>query len=387
MRFPRWTRPLLLTSALALLCAGGKRKKAAEPANVEPPVEVQRPPAPTHGALFPTGLPVDPGPTPRGLANRSAQGCNACHGATHDAWRSSAHAAPMSPTFLEATAGTPECRVCHLPLSDQHATLFTPGEPHAERPPNARFDATLATEGVTCAACHLREGHVIGGTPPARAPHPGRFTTDLGTSEACATCHQLTWPGADTPLYDTYGEWSRSPHAGADIGCVDCHMGPDAGHSAAPDHRFPADPRRALSVLIETDRLDIARGGDALDVTIRLQNTGAGHSVPTGSPFRGLRVVAALVCATDDGPHRHAELAVDLHRRLGEAAPWPTIEDTRLQAGGERHIPWTPSLGLDAPSGTWHLEVALHHTQVPLGAAPMQIDPPLSVSVLPLQVD
>ena len=103
---------------------GGKKSEEA----VLPAAEVATVSAPTEDiALFPSGLPIGISQIPMGLANITAQGCNACHGAVHDAWSMSAHAlAGRSPVFQEALrrAGqSTACVQCHRPVTAQHPQL------------------------------------------------------------------------------------------------------------------------------------------------------------------------------------------------------------------------------------------------------------------------
>ncbi len=347
--------------------------------------------APIH-SLFPDGLPVSVGPVPEGLANVSAQGCNACHYAAHDGWAGSKHATGWSrPAFQDAAraVGTPACTVCHLPLVEQTPSraAYTGGDPNrVEHHPNPSYDATLSGEGVTCAACHVRDGVVIAARPPTGpAPHPIQWSDTLTTSAFCASCHQLTWPGADKPFYDTYREWERSPQGQAGVQCQDCHMGAGAGARVGSDHSFHADPARALSLLVEVDRVDLARGGHPLDVRLRLQNTGAGHAVPTGSPFGAIVLRARLV----GGPQSESDAALErspfeavLGRVLADDPPWITLEDTRLQAGGERTWSWLPALDIDDPAGPWWLEISLHRQ-----ARGQPLEAPFVVRRVALDVD
>jgi len=322
--------------------------------------------------LFPDGLPVAAGPIPTGLANRSAQGCNACHYQAHDTWAHSAHATGFAdPAFREAVAeaGTPACRVCHQPLAEQapQRAVYASGDPNeADQEPNPTFDATLYSEGVTCAACHVRDGKIVASHPPAgKAPHPVTWSDSLTSSSFCAACHELTWPGADKPFYDTYGEWRRSPQGAAGIQCQDCHMGQGASGGGRVDHDVTIDPARAVSLLVDVDHLALTRGGDPLNVTIRLQNTGAGHAVPTGSPFVAVVLKARLLSPPQvkgDLPAERSVLQAVLGRTLSEGPPWTTTTDTRLQAGGERQWFWQPALEIDDPRGDWFIEVSLTRT-------------------------
>jgi len=344
-----------------------RKEKPPEPEPVEATPEV--PARPVVADLFADGLPLDLGPIPEGLANLSAQGCNACHYGAHDGWAASTHAVGWtSPAFREAvdTAQMPACKVCHLPLAVQSPDeIFypadAPNDPDVR--PNRAYDATLHAEGVTCAACHVRDGMVVGVALQGEAPHPVAQSPSMRTSAFCAPCHQLTWPGADRPLYDTYGEWERSPQGRAGIQCQDCHMGPGAGaEQLGPNHTFPSSPARAVSLLFDVDRVDLVRGGEPLAVTIRLQNTGAGHAFPTGSPFRAVRMHAALVgppVQDGEAPTEASVLTADLGRTLEPEPPFRTLEDTRLGPGGERDWSWEPRLDLTAPGGDWRLQVTL----------------------------
>ncbi len=249
--------------------------------------------------------------------------------------------------------GITACQSCHLPLASQHeeAPVWSPD--HAS-PASDAWSATLRSEAVTCAACHVREGRVAVGTEAAArgiGPHIVAHAPDLADAQTCASCHQLTWPGADVPLYDTYGEWERSAWAEAGVSCVDCHRSAQGGHG------FEVAPSRAVSLLVDLSSRTVVRGGDALDVQLLLQNTGAGHAVPSGTPFGGLRLVAEV--HPPSGEPLEGAFRADLARTLEAAPPWATTEDTRLQAGESRSWPWSVPLGPDQPPGTWELVVRL----------------------------
>lgn len=402
-------RLLLALSVLALAAPGwwGKKKpdeapeqpaeqaQAPEPAPAAEPASApaaRTPLVPERQALFDLGLPLDPGPLPQGLANLSAQGCNACHYGAHEGWQGSAHAtAWASPVLQDAvqTAGTPACAYCHLPLQDQHVerVVFAGGDPNQpESRPNDHWDPILQSEGVTCAACHVRDGTVFGPRGGVEAPHPVGYSPQFTQSSFCAGCHQLTWPGADKPLYDTYGEWSTSPQAKAGIQCQDCHMGPGAGAAlVGPNHGFGTDPARAVSVLIEPSATALVRGGEPVEIVLRVQNTGAGHAFPTGSPFRAVHLQARLVGPpVQEGaqPTERALFETVLGRTLSDAPPWTTTEDTRLAAGGERTWSWRPALDTEDPAGPWMMEISLWEA-----VRGQRARDPLFVRAIPLPVD
>ena len=331
----------------------GKQKRAepaAEPVVVPEPVPPPEPQVPAAAPLFADGLPVSLQQTPAGLSSLSAQGCNACHFQAHDDWSGTAHATAWNdPAFQDAIArvgGSTACQGCHLPLTNQHphmAAGYVGGD--VARPdlqPNAQWDPTLMSEGVTCASCHVRDGKVLSTRPVLDAPHPMAVSEELATSEACATCHQLTWPEADQPFYDTFGEWQRSAYSDAGVRCQDCHMPPTAGVAVASryatqaGHAFAANTARAVSIFVELTEPTIVRGED-FAYAVRIQNTGAGHSFPTGSPFKTYRVRAQLLGThpKDLGKPLAEATTLDLARVVEDAPPWKTVSDNRIPAGGE----------------------------------------------------
>jgi hypothetical protein len=338
----------LSLAAFGIAVARGKKAEEPplDPPPPEPAVSTGTSPPPAAPPLFAGGLPVTLPSLPAGLASLSAQGCNACHYAAHDTWSTSAHAtAWANPRFQAAvkSAGTSTaCVSCHLPIAAQQHELaagYVDGDltrPRLE--PNPSFDATLRGEGVTCAACHVRGDAVLGTHEAPRSPHRVVVSAELGSSEMCATCHQLTWPDADRPFYDTYGEWKASAWAAAGVSCQDCHMAPTAGavvpgtDGTVPSHALGADPRRALSVLVDLPSAVVQRG-QALPVKLTVQNTGAGHSLPTGNPFKSATLSVELVDAA--GKPLATPWTLTWSRSVEMAPPWKTTSDHRLAAGGQ----------------------------------------------------
>jgi hypothetical protein len=381
---------MLLVALLLLLPspadARKKPKPPPEPLAIVPPEPA--PPAPLIG-LFTDPLPISVGELlPAGLANLSAQGCNACHYDVHDGWRESAHATAHSGiAFREAVAeaGTPACQACHLPLQRQHSSTSVYLEGDVDAPlsmSNAGFDATLSTEGVTCAACHIREGKIVSSRPGVEAPHTMAWSAELTSSEFCAPCHQLTWPGADKPFYDTYGEWQRSPQAAAGVQCQDCHLRSAADDGASGSgHSFDAQTGRGVSLLVDVQPA-LTRGGATQTVNLTLQNTGSGHAYPTGSPYQGIRLVSALVAQDGGKTFETSRFSADLTRTISDVPPWTTLEDSRLPPGAT--VRWSQEIGLELsdPAGPWTLRVVL----VPLSADGDEGSPVLE-QLVPLVVD
>ena len=120
-------------------------------------------------------------------ADHPTQDCQECHLDVANHWQDSPHAHAFDDEVFQAqwsSMGEPaECLACHT-------TNFQPA--------TGEYDA----EGVECQACH---GEVD-------AEHPPNPVPILADTEYCGTCHTTT-----------LGEWHRTGHAPADIGCMDCH--------------------------------------------------------------------------------------------------------------------------------------------------------------------
>ena len=372
----------LPSQALEAKPKGKKGKVDMEQSTPTTPVETPvLPPVPTHGHVFTESVPFGLGALPEGLANTSAAGCNACHFNIHDQWIESGHATGWSSPALNAAtekAGSPICMSCHLPLADQHPMqgIYDGGD--IFRPllqPNPNYDPILHSEGVTCAACHIRDGVILTARPVDNAPHPTAWSKDLKSSLLCAACHQMTWPGSNGPFYNTWGEWNASAYSEAGVECQDCHMSSiDAG---TPDHRSTPSSSRAVSLIARMSNPVLVRGAGSNTLEIRLQNTGAGHSFPTGSPFKGALLRIELVHQNEHNGKEKVLQKMDtlFIRTLDEQAPWSTIDDTRLQAGEERTLSWEFELPVSAPKGTYTLDLRIIRT---IGKNPTEETPILS---------
>ena len=102
--------------------------------------------------------------------------------------------------------------------------------------------------------------------------------------------------------------------------------------AAMASHGLEADPARAVSILVELEG-DVVERGNAWPVRVRVQNTGAGHAIPTGSPFKKLRVTATLVDAK--GKNLTNPIEQIFGREIADAPPWETLSDQRILPGEE----------------------------------------------------
>jgi len=242
--------------------------------------------------------------------------------------------------------------------------------------PNDRNDPTLQAEGVTCAACHIRDQQVYGPRTlvQGEAPHAVTAHPELAEPEFCAGCHQLAWPGTeDKPLYDTYREWEASAWGQAGVRCQDCHMPLQVGRvsgsrfAAHPDHHIvgasdDATLARSLTVPVGPVPATLQRGTE-LAVPVTVINTGAGHHVPTGNPHSWIEVRVFVEGVADMKP---AEQSWALRREVALDGEHAEGQDTRLASGDQVTFDYavTPDKKLPAPS-TLSLVVELVYHRLP----------------------
>ncbi len=311
---------------------------------------------------------------PAPLPSLSAQTCNACHGGIHDQWMDSGHArASTSPAWIAASAALgdpPRCQECHLPLLAQRAEI--PRGPGAgARAANPAWEPSLALEGVTCAACHVRGDAIVGPRelPDAAVPHKVVASEALRGPEACAFCHQQALPGAeDHPFLDTVGEWQRSAFGTADIPCQDCHMqrvsGAIAGsrYAAFASHaglggRDPKAIARAVTLSVRVQKPRFERG-ETVRATAEIMNTGAGHAVPTGDPNHRVEIRFELLGPDGELAMDSAPVVVWLRREVGDAPPFAELRDDRLQPGASRTFDASVALDKKQDPGEFTLVVS-----------------------------
>lgn len=127
---------------------------------------------------------IDTSLTPALLGKLSAKECATCHQAFYDEWQTTIHrqawTEPYFQTDWKFDGSQHSCRLCHTPLDQQqpHKVLgyrdTDKWDPILEDNPD--FDPKLQHEGVTCAACHYRDGKIVGVIGNTNAPHPVKKT-------------------------------------------------------------------------------------------------------------------------------------------------------------------------------------------------------------------
>jgi hypothetical protein len=121
-------------------------------------------------------------------------------------------------------------------------------------------------------------------------------------------------------------------------------------------HAFGVPASRGLSALVTLPRATIERG-QPVAVGVTLQNTGAGHAVPTGNPFKATKVDVVLLDA--NGKDLAPAGTTTFERKVEAAAPYRTLSDNRIPAGGTARIDHTFTPNVKGAAGHGALEVRL----------------------------
>lgn len=255
---------------------------------------------------------------PEGIESLGAEACGACHREIYDEWKTSIHAQAYQDPFFQAYWTKDKhswvCLNCHAPLENQQPSLITdvPRDrvEKATQVPNPHYDQAYQKEGVTCAACHVRDGMILGPFDDSVAPHPTRFDPSFRTTQVCFRCHNVVggpaqfYNGGPCGTYMEYeGKYFMKERA---MICQSCHM-PEVERPMAKNGpirqgrrhlwRGGHDPdmiRRAVAIEAVAEP-SAPRAGEDFRVTLTLINAGAGHKLPTGDPDRHFTVEFALV--------------------------------------------------------------------------------------------
>lgn len=286
--------------------------------------------------------PIPPQGTPNEQHHLLAQGlqatdCKGCHVRQYEEWSSSLHSQATGAGVLGQyphfnAAGKAECNVCHAPMFEQWQEVRNEKQWVA----NPFFSKPLFEEGITCAACHLREHQRHG--PPLK---PGKEslsqalhgepirTAFFQSSEFCKGCHQHhanTLKIGGKTIENTYNEWLQSPAYEQGQTCQSCHM-PQGKHLWKGIH----DKEMTASgvTISETFSTQTPKIGENFKATLTLKNTASGHRFPTYTT-PGIFLKAAFLDEAGQVLPGFYEEAI-IQRRLDMSTrPWTEEFDTRL---------------------------------------------------------
>lgn len=259
-----------------------------------------------------------------GKAYTRSSVCGECHIKIYETWKRSLHAyAVKDPVFQTAILQAlsivtrkevMKCLSCHAPA----------GVYGVKNEAEIELMAEEVLEGVTCDYCHSTTGEDPKKLPSLKSSptvtkygpfkglespvHKVAYSPFLKSAEFCKGCHEY-WNG-NAGLLTTYSEWKASKYSKEGKQCQDCHMPYVEGElvdpavkksktminlHAPPGGRSVEQLRKAATVSILSKR----REGDRCVVEVKVENSGAGHKLPTGIPSR--YILLEFLAETQDG--------------------------------------------------------------------------------------
>ncbi len=318
--------------------------------------------------------PIDTSQTPEVLSDLSAESCAVCHQDFYDEWQTTIHSQAWTDPYFQTDwrfdDAQHSCRLCHTPLDRQQPEKVLSYRDSDKWDPvletNPDFDSKLQHEGVTCAACHYRDGKILGVLGDTNAAHEIQKIDD--PNQICVRCHIVEGERWDTffrfPPCGTMAEIKSTLAAENDLlqqdvittgksgeisasdtrtlGCVECHMPllrrPLVAGGVIRDTRQhlwrgghdPEMVKKALTVVFTEKQTP----GENRQFRLTLTNTGAAHYVPTGTPDRHLTVRLRLL-------DKQGEVLAEQNHSIKRTVMWrPFIVDlwdTRLPRWQPRH--------------------------------------------------
>lgn len=295
---------------------------------------------------------------PEGLTSLNAEYCGQCHQSHYKDWKKSTHAHAWTDEQFQSEIKKEHnpffCINCHVPLQNQQedyidglidGDIYKPA-----RRSNPAFDRSLQLEGITCAACHVRDGYIIGVSGKKNPVHKTRQDTKFLSEQLCISCHNAAARIKDDLVctFETGDEWKNGKYY-KKKNCIECHMPKSEGERAAgfPGmkrlHSFPgsgiakhtnyeADKMNDLEIDFNLVKTTISKT-ENLVVDVSLKNENAGHQVPTGDPERFLTVTLNV-------KNKKAEIVFTKQERIGEKWKWSPIakkiSDNNLKVGENR---------------------------------------------------
>jgi hypothetical protein len=132
------------------------------------------------------------------------------------------------------------------------------------------------------------------------------------------------------------------------------------GRPTHADHRFDARHGEGLSLHLQLPPEGVTRGSDLIG-SLRVQNTGAGHAIPTGSPFKTLVIAVDLIDSRGKTVGKGAEFR--FARTVEKEAPYNTVSDNRLQVGADEQFDFSFNIPYRARSGvsTFRARIFVEH--------------------------
>lgn len=297
-------------------------------------------------AFLAGGSRADSGHSDASLSTPSAM-CGVCHQKEYNEWRFGAGSDldSMGRGSYHSIASSDDVYGILLDMFDPVTQEFCngchiPANPWAVQDkvndvPAARTVNT--SEGINCVSCHFDGGRMVS-------------KDELNDPVFCATCHN-----DDYPLTEAYAGWAED-YTGS-YTCTDCHMrynkmGHTFGGSHSPSvEAMTLDVRPSLPLPIQA--------GVPFTATVKIRNSGAGHSFPV-CPLRDVIVKVSVLDESNAEISSYVEEYFKRTRLFGEDESLTNV----LRAGEKRILQIPETI---ATPGVYTLKVEVFRDRNRLG--------------------
>ncbi len=296
---------------------------------------------------------------PEGLTSLSAESCGVCHQEHYKEWQYSTHSHAWTDAQFQAELKKETspfmCINCHIPLQNQQDSIvkgLIDGDIYKPvKVVNPHYDENLKQEGITCAACHVRNNVIVGPTGTDKAPHKTIKDTIHLSEQLCISCHNAV--AVVTPTlacsFETGDEWKAGPFYGQK-NCISCHMDtitrvivPGYGKRLSHHHYFKGSgiPKAKGAktkvfnglAFYPTPLKLFYHINDTVVFNFKVKNEFAGHKVPTGNPERFILIKFFIYNSENTLVYEQTE-------RIGEKWEWhpeaKKLSDNNLSPQEER---------------------------------------------------
>jgi len=240
---------------------------------------------------------------------KNDKACQNCHERLTAQWQKSAHgSSARNKTFKtiynsiykdDFKSSDGNCASCHQPIGETKSISCDFCHKIYRVNPKKNLTGTLTIE--------LRRPHgeknILFGSVKDAYTREDSYSPLYESSKYCASCHSGHFWGDE--VYSEYSEWQDSSYSKQGISCQKCHMLPQMDEtfivpiekgglkrSAGAYHSHSFRGSRDMEFMKKALDVNISVNFENdVNVSVSLENIGAGHSFPTGSPLHHLVLV------------------------------------------------------------------------------------------------
>jgi len=242
------------------------------------------------------------------IDKENEKACQNCHKKMTKQWKQSAHGSSAENKIFkniynviyrnDFKTSTGNCATCHMPIGENKSISCDFCHKIYRIKPQKNLTGVLAIE--------LRRPHkenILFGSVKDAYTRPDSYSPLYENSQYCASCHSGHFWNEE--VYDEYTQWQNSIYSKHDISCQDCHMPPEMSEtyivpkekgglkrSAGAYHSHAFRGSKDIEFMKKALDINVSINLEKdINVSVSLENIGAGHSFPTGSPLHHLVLI------------------------------------------------------------------------------------------------